>query len=69
MEGGEEGEAGGGTEERRVPKLKVKLSDGGVGVKVRSGSVSDAGSGGGVKGGRRLSRSSKTPEVEDSNVR
>ena len=69
MEGGEEGEVGGGTEERRVPKLKVKLSDGGVGVKVRSGSVSDAGSGGGVKGGRRLSRSSKTPEVEDSNVR
>ena len=68
--GGEEG--GGVTEDRRIPKLKVKLgslSDSAGEVKMKSGGVSDAGSGVGVKVGRRLSRSSKTPEAEDSDHR
>ena len=62
----EGGKGGGETEDRKVPKLKVKLSSDSTGeVKVRSGSMSDASSSGGVKTSRRLSRSSKTSEDSD----
>ena len=63
-EGWEEGrsEEGGTTEERKVPKLKVKLSSVGDTPKVRPASVGGAGSSEEVK---RLSRASKTSDDTD----
>lgn len=57
-EGWEDGGGGGTAEDRKVPKLKVKLSS-------VTGSGGDAGSSEEIKNERRLSRTSKTSEDTD----
>ena len=52
-------------DEKKVPRLKVKIGSGSTGeVKVQSGVASEVG----VKVGRRLSQSSRTPESEDESA-
>ena len=62
-----EGWEEGGSDERRVPRLKVKIGSDSAGeVKVQPGSSSEVG----VKiDGRRLSRSSKTSDTDEESAR
>jgi protein polybromo-1 len=62
--GGETRDEGEG-DEKKIPKLKVRIGSDSVGeVKVHSGSSGEAG----VKVSRRLSQSSKTPDTEDESA-
>ena len=64
--GAGEGREEGGDDEKKIPKLKVRIGSESVGeIKVHPGSSSEAG----VKVvGRRLSQSSKTPDTEDESA-